>query len=237
MRCFVIEMLWRVDIIDSKTGICLFERIWKWSGPCNPETSASICNLILTFYMFSKELDSGEVSVAEFSPELLSSRPGGRGAARGSSAVRMSCRRNDPLIVAAFHNVRDDVEAIGDFLAKAEEEFIERHGEQHASMRGQLDSMVDEHLESQCTQMDVFKNFEEFDGNVKKLQKTYFPNQGAPEKKEDIVSDDTLTETEDSDSRAERKAKKAAAGKSKLASASTDAPRETKNEPAEDQDD
>lgn len=58
--------LWRVDIIDSKTGVCLFERIWKWSGPCNPETSASICNLILTFYMFSKELDSGGTCLAPF---------------------------------------------------------------------------------------------------------------------------------------------------------------------------
>lgn len=49
--------IWRINIIDQKTGICLFEKLWQWTG--KPATSG-ICSLVLTFVKISKDIgDNG----------------------------------------------------------------------------------------------------------------------------------------------------------------------------------
>lgn len=49
--------LLRLNICDAKTGICIFEKIWSWSGT---SVSEGICKLVLTFHKISKEIgDNG----------------------------------------------------------------------------------------------------------------------------------------------------------------------------------
>eukprot|EP01117_Protostelium_nocturnum_P002711 TRINITY_DN1357_c0_g1_i2.p1 TRINITY_DN1357_c0_g1~~TRINITY_DN1357_c0_g1_i2.p1 ORF type:complete len:246 (-),score=78.95 TRINITY_DN1357_c0_g1_i2:83-781(-) len=58
--------LMRLEILDAKGGVCLYEKVWKWSGVSRPE---GLCKLVLTFYQISKEIgDTGEVSQVLFEP-------------------------------------------------------------------------------------------------------------------------------------------------------------------------
>ncbi|KAM9965081.1 hypothetical protein ACTFIW_004882 [Dictyostelium discoideum] len=51
--------LLRLNVCDSVTGICFYEKIWKWSGTSIAE---GICKLVLTFHKLSNEVgDTGEV--------------------------------------------------------------------------------------------------------------------------------------------------------------------------------
>jgi len=51
--------LLRLNLCDSVTGICFFEKTWKWSGTSIAE---GICKLVLTFHKLSNEVgDTGEV--------------------------------------------------------------------------------------------------------------------------------------------------------------------------------
>eukprot|EP01132_Coremiostelium_polycephalum_P004809 gene4809-5995_t len=51
--------LFRLNVCDSITGVCFYEKIWKWSGTSVAE---GICKLVLTFHKLSNEVgDTGEV--------------------------------------------------------------------------------------------------------------------------------------------------------------------------------
>jgi len=56
------KMLLRLNVLESKNGICLFEKIWKWSGVSNAQ---AICKLVLTFHQISREIGGASSSVQQ----------------------------------------------------------------------------------------------------------------------------------------------------------------------------
>ncbi|GAM22673.1 hypothetical protein SAMD00019534_058480, partial [Acytostelium subglobosum LB1] len=65
--------LLRLNVCDSLTGICFYEKIWKWSGTSVAE---GICKLVLTFHKLSNEIgDTGEVKGVLFEQPIVPSNP------------------------------------------------------------------------------------------------------------------------------------------------------------------
>lgn len=61
------SQLLRVNILEAKGGVCLFEKLWRWSGISRPE---GICKLVLTFYQISRDIGEGGGTFSADRPSL-----------------------------------------------------------------------------------------------------------------------------------------------------------------------
>jgi hypothetical protein len=50
--------LYRVDICHSRTGVCLFEKVWQWNDVGTSDMTG-ICNLVLALNKFGREIAAG----------------------------------------------------------------------------------------------------------------------------------------------------------------------------------
>eukprot|EP01112_Ceratiomyxa_fruticulosa_P013580 TRINITY_DN3820_c0_g1_i1.p1 TRINITY_DN3820_c0_g1~~TRINITY_DN3820_c0_g1_i1.p1 ORF type:complete len:119 (+),score=7.72 TRINITY_DN3820_c0_g1_i1:329-685(+) len=115
-------MLFRLDICDLKTGIPLFEKVWKFIGT-GTALCDGICKLMLTFFKMSKEMgDNGDVTSVMFEPNgplpqfhYRASSSGGSLSSSSSSSkrnktvitpqTRMACARTDLIAASVFHDL------------------------------------------------------------------------------------------------------------------------------------
>ena len=112
----------RLNILDTPTGLSVFEKVWKWDGV---ETSEGVEALIRSFYQFSREIDDGEIQRVQFAlPSSNASsrkhgrqgrrRPrGGDGGGIADSLMGMICERRAALSVVLFHGVELEREGAG----------------------------------------------------------------------------------------------------------------------------
>eukprot|EP00968_Pinguiococcus_pyrenoidosus_P014702 scaffold1340_cov253-Pinguiococcus_pyrenoidosus.AAC.20 len=52
-----------VGVLDAKTGILLFQKVYRWAEDANPKALGS---LVLSFFQFSREIDDGTISCVNF---------------------------------------------------------------------------------------------------------------------------------------------------------------------------
>ena len=112
----------RLNILDTPTGLSVFEKVWKWDGV---ETSEGVEALIRSFYQFSREIDDGEIQRVQFAlpSSNASSRKHGRQGRRrprggdaggiADSLMGMICERRAALSVVLFHGVELERESAG----------------------------------------------------------------------------------------------------------------------------
>eukprot|EP01094_Clydonella_sp_ATCC50884_P017602 TRINITY_DN3091_c0_g3_i1.p2 TRINITY_DN3091_c0_g3~~TRINITY_DN3091_c0_g3_i1.p2 ORF type:complete len:220 (-),score=70.01 TRINITY_DN3091_c0_g3_i1:264-923(-) len=184
-------MIYRVNVCHFKTGVCLHECIWEWpeSSTTRNGSTTGICNLVLTFYKFARELGGGEFSHALFDTEAGKPSPGsGSGvmsSARGghppgsdlSTSIRLSCKRNDLVVVALFHDVADSADSVLECGEEACTAFTSRFESNVREIEGDLHALVDEKEEPQLTTEDVLVRFRDFKEDLEKVVGKHFSAQ------------------------------------------------------------
>jgi len=193
-----VAQLMRIEILEAKSGVCIFEKIWKWSGVSSTE---GICKLILTFHQISREIgDTGEVAQVLFE-SLSSGQPkerlsGGthkthkktasrtlksqigslksKGETESAQEIRLACDKDNNLIVATFHESSDQVTDVNQFTKAVLNEFGKHYGELIVKMKDTFEILSDENLEnSSISRREVMQKFEDFNSTVEKLYSSY----------------------------------------------------------------
>jgi predicted RecB family endonuclease len=62
--------------------------------------------------------------------------------------MRLSCKRVKNIIIGAFHSAKDEPNIVTEFIDTLKDEFFSSFSDLHTSLRQQLDSIVDEKVES-----------------------------------------------------------------------------------------
>jgi len=171
-------VLLRLNISDSKTGICIFEKIWNWSGTSVAE---GICKLVLTFHKISKETgDSGEVSGVLFEtppnskdvskqPSSSSSSLSKRSKAVASPFIALACNKDDQIGVSVFHDQTDNNDTVQTYVKSILAEFIKLNGKELTGLRSTLDSMID-NPNPLAKPEEIIVRFKQFDAVAEHIQ-------------------------------------------------------------------
>eukprot|EP01119_Soliformovum_irregulare_P013945 TRINITY_DN3762_c2_g1_i2.p1 TRINITY_DN3762_c2_g1~~TRINITY_DN3762_c2_g1_i2.p1 ORF type:complete len:210 (+),score=64.21 TRINITY_DN3762_c2_g1_i2:24-653(+) len=146
-------VLLRIDVLESKNGVCLFEKVWKWSGV---SSSQGICSLVLTFFQISRDVGDKNGSVSEVLFEVPSTREKATAVynqstarryigassksktkkeAKDQGSIKLKCGRGENFIIAIFHESFDDKSVVTDFVQKATALFKENHAKKISAMK------------------------------------------------------------------------------------------------------
>jgi len=168
--------------VEGKTGMCVFESTWHWSGVSFTE---GICKLVLTFFQISRDIGTkGEVTQVRFEipkdPERVQMNPPSFTSRKFHSSVHkkqkkketaapmlLSCVRNEDIIVAVFHESTDDIKIIKDFGTNILNSFDSTFGRKLKKFLKSLDdSDTEEHKNSQ----EIMAQFEGFRETVESMR-------------------------------------------------------------------
>jgi len=173
-------MALRVDILQAKTGVCLFEKVWTWSGVSSPQ---GVCKLILTFFQISRELgDSGGGVVNQilFEKQIQNramKNVGGRKSLTGKKAhviqetqetIRLTCECDGQIIIGVFHDPFDDVKSVKQFAKTVMKEFLGQFGEQLEKMKELFESILNGN--EKYDQKAILSDFSVFEPRVEHLR-------------------------------------------------------------------
>jgi hypothetical protein len=190
-------MLLKVIIVDFKTGLCLFEKTWKWSGVSRHE---GIAKLVRTFYQISKDIgDSGEVSQVIFNqPSVYFSgvnanpTPRDRGITGNTTVtrfvgsiknqkqskeqpptIRLASSKNDHIIVAAFHESTDDLSVVKKFSYDVLQEFDQQYAKKLKELRQTLDEIDESEEQASPQAMELMKIFAAYEDPLETVKNKY----------------------------------------------------------------
>jgi|TARA_B110000091_G_scaffold207190_1_gene245070 hypothetical protein len=131
------QRLKRLNIQDTKTGLSLYEHIWKWRGN---ESLDGVDALVATFHQFAATIDKTRVGVSRVIFELPAERSkhSGRQAARNNQnhlrlkttmalreVMEMVVSSNDSIRIVLFHDITKggDMDRIDDLVNEIKQQF------------------------------------------------------------------------------------------------------------------
>ena len=131
------QRLKRLNIQDTKTGLSLYEHIWKWRGN---ESLDGVDALVATFHQFAARIDKTRVGVSRVIFELPAERSkhSGRQAARNNQnhlrlkttmalreVMEMVVSSNDSIRIVLFHDITKggDMDRIDDLVNEIKQQF------------------------------------------------------------------------------------------------------------------
>jgi len=175
-----------MNILDIKTGVCLFEQLFKWKGQSSTE---GVCKLILTFTKISRDIgDNGVVHQVFFEP--INQQPATRERAFSTGAryqqnsirnkshgsekvpeaqgnIQLTCAKDENVIIATFHEADDSVDLVRKYVNGVLGDWVDEYGKKVKEMRDIFDSMVDEKREKLMSYLQVLDKFKDFQKTVK----------------------------------------------------------------------
>jgi hypothetical protein len=131
------QRLKRLNVQDAKTGLSLYEKIWRWGGN---ESLDGVDALVATFHQFAATIDKSRAGVSRVVFELPTelSKHSGRQAARNNQnhlrlkatmalreKMEMVVSANDSLRIVLFHDITKggDMERIDDLVLDIKQQF------------------------------------------------------------------------------------------------------------------
>ncbi|KAL6070708.1 transcription initiation factor TFIID subunit 3 isoform X1 [Balamuthia mandrillaris] len=168
-------MLLRVNILDYPSGVCIFQKLWRWKGDDN---LSIVCKVIVAFFKLSKSLgDKGDATYALFDPPPPAlTKPDLKWFApkreRPKPVIRCMFAKEDHVIVAVFHDQRGDFAMVQKLIQAILRLFMDNFRADAAGFRQVFDDMVDEKMCKRLTitQEDLLEKFKGFDGMLEKLE-------------------------------------------------------------------
>mmetsp|Transcript_15103 Transcript_15103/g.45506 ORF Transcript_15103/g.45506 Transcript_15103/m.45506 type:complete len:241 (-) Transcript_15103:92-814(-) len=105
-----VEAVKLVGVIEAKTGILLYQKVYRWADDANPKALGS---LALSFFQFSREIDDGSITCVNFEKPA---QMGGQHRRQASNHLRwkmrtavetmqMLCAPDGPFVVLVFHEI------------------------------------------------------------------------------------------------------------------------------------
>ncbi|PRP85954.1 hypothetical protein PROFUN_06076 [Planoprotostelium fungivorum] len=201
--------LLRLEILDAKGGVCLYEKVWKWSGiGASPE---GLCKLVLTFYQISKEVgDEGGVSQVIFDnveknlpKDTLAAQSQGSG--KGSkantgmgtryigslknrystrhaqSSIRLAASRNKDIIVAIFHELTDELESV----KKVSKQLLDQFESQFGGKMKDVKNLIEQAAEDERKTKEVMSEFVGFEKTALNIAAQFSTQGGAHDDEDD----------------------------------------------------
>jgi len=160
--------LLRCNILESTTGVCLFDKLWDWAE--EKSAPGDVSKLILAFVQISGQL--GDTDIVH---QVLFTEPQqniGRNLTRrrpkqkAASQIRLALKKGDGIIVGIFHRqpkIRTSrkefytlVDAFIDLIRTA---FVEKYEKEYSKMGDVFRDIAHQKNKQPLTQADVLKKF------------------------------------------------------------------------------
>ena len=182
----------RLNVIDKESGVCLYERVWKWKRSVGAGTSVrtGVCNLILTFLAMKASLnDAGESAKYVI---FKQAKGGGKkserrnaqsavvsGAFSSTHQIRLVFIEKWGVLAALFHDASMDWELVQTFLEKTLSGFCEKYEGEVDPLREDLEAIAAEEDKPGAsaghrTQEEIIQIFIGFDSFVSSLALDHF---------------------------------------------------------------
>jgi hypothetical protein len=175
----------RLCVLHRATGVCLYEKIWKWrKGTVRSDVdTAGVCNLSLSLLALAGSLNRpSETKYVIFDQpkKIGEERESGRlkhaSVAKSSfpsakqHSIRLVFLQRETLLLSLFHDAACPWDQMDEYINKVLTEFLSLHWKTVEEIQSNFELMVGESYSGSVTQESVLQTFRSFDKVIRTIE-------------------------------------------------------------------